>query len=193
MRHWSGTADIPMDGNAIVGETPIDNLYINCGWGYAGFKTTPAVGWNLAQWLAQENHHGNHKDNTPEMLKAFSLRRFSDDALIDDAGIGPYPWLHWHMLLLPCPHCGNRDESEFDYGGRSVEMPALEAATMDWHQTLHTRKPMEEWVEEFWFHTAGCERWVRLWRNPITHEFASEFIGKFVGDPVDNNKNNGGQ
>ena len=86
MRHWSGTADIPMDGNAIVGTTPIDNLYLNCGWGYAGFKATPAVGWNMAELLASER--------VPGMLKPFALDRFANGALIDDAGIGPYPWMH---------------------------------------------------------------------------------------------------
>lgn len=86
MRHWSGTADIPMDGNAIVGSTEIENLFVNCGWGYAGFKATPAVGWKLAELLAN--------GKLPEMLKPFALSRFADGALIDDAGIGPYPWLH---------------------------------------------------------------------------------------------------
>ena len=86
MRHWSGTADIPMDGNAIVGATPVDNLYLNCGWGYAGFKATPAVGWYMADLLAN--------GQTPERLKPFSLDRFANGTLIDDAGIGPYPWLH---------------------------------------------------------------------------------------------------
>ncbi len=86
MRHWSGTADIPMDGNAIVGTTPVDNLYLNCGWGYAGFKATPAVGWCLAELLTS--------GQTPDRLKPFSLNRFTEGALIDDTGIGPYPWLH---------------------------------------------------------------------------------------------------
>ena len=86
MRHWSGTADIAMDGNAIVGESPVDNLYFNCAWGYAGFKATPAVGWSMAELLAS--------DVLPELLKPFSLDRFETGALIDDAGIGPYPWLH---------------------------------------------------------------------------------------------------
>ena len=86
MRHWSGTADIPMDGNAIVGNTPVDGLYVNCGWGYAGFKATPAVGWQMADCLAC--------DRVPQMLQPFVLERFRDGALIDDAGIGPYPWRH---------------------------------------------------------------------------------------------------
>ena len=86
MRHWSGTADIPMDGNAIVGKTEIEGLYVNCGWGYAGFKATPAVGWKLAELLSA--------NQSPEMLKPFALSRFFDGRLIDDSGIGPYPWRH---------------------------------------------------------------------------------------------------
>jgi sarcosine oxidase subunit beta len=86
MRHWSGTADIPMDGNALVGATAIDNLLINCGWGYAGFKATPAVGWQLAAWLAE--------GRAPDMLRPFAPDRFERGAPIDDAGAGPYPWLH---------------------------------------------------------------------------------------------------
>ena len=75
-----------MDGNGIVGQTPIKNLYINCGWGYAGFKATPAVGWTMSELIAT--------DHLPELLKPFSLDRFERGALIDDAGVGPYPWLH---------------------------------------------------------------------------------------------------
>lgn len=86
MRHWSGTADIPMDGNAIVGRSPIENLFLNCGWGYAGFKATPAVGWTMAELLATEQ--------LPSLLQTFALDRFERGALIDDAGVGPYPWLH---------------------------------------------------------------------------------------------------
>jgi heterotetrameric sarcosine oxidase beta subunit len=86
MRHWSGTADIAMDGNALVGSTDVQNLYVNCAWGYAGFKATPAVGYGMAQLLAT--------GVVPAMLQPFSVDRFESGALIDDAGIGPYPWLH---------------------------------------------------------------------------------------------------
>jgi hypothetical protein len=30
----------------------------------------------------------------PELLLPFALERFASGALIDDAGIGPYPWRH---------------------------------------------------------------------------------------------------
>ncbi len=86
MRHWSGSADIPMDGNAIMGRTPIDGLMINAGWGYAGFKATPAVGWCMANLLAT--------GDMPDLVAPFALERFANGAEQDDAGIGPYPWLH---------------------------------------------------------------------------------------------------
>ena len=86
MRHWSGTADMTVDGNAIVGDTPVEGLRINAGWGYAGFKATPAVGHELAASIAG----GRMSD----LLAPFALDRFETGALIDDAGIGPYPWLH---------------------------------------------------------------------------------------------------
>ncbi|MCP5073287.1 MAG: FAD-dependent oxidoreductase [Rhodobacteraceae bacterium] len=86
MRHWSGTADIAADGNAIVGETRVRGLKINSGWGYAGFKATPAVGWTLADMLAT--------GKTPKLLAPFALDRFAEGAEIDDSGTGPYPWLH---------------------------------------------------------------------------------------------------
>ena len=47
---------------------------------------TPAVGWHLAELLAS--------GTVPETLQPFSLERFAEGALIDDAGIGPYPWRH---------------------------------------------------------------------------------------------------
>ncbi len=86
LRHWSGTADISMDGNAIIGPTPVHNLYLNCGWGYSGFKATPAVGWALAGMLAG--------GGVPDLVAPFSPERFANGDLIDDSGTGPYPWLH---------------------------------------------------------------------------------------------------
>ncbi len=58
----------------------------NAGWGYAGFKPTPAVGWCLAEVLAT--------GHLPDPVAPFSLQRFAEGAEQDDAGIGPYPWLH---------------------------------------------------------------------------------------------------
>lgn len=75
------------------------------------------------------------------------------------------------MLLIPCPHCGERDESEFDYGGRAVDFPALEAECAAWHTAIHLHQDTDSYLAEVWFHSAGCENWIRLQRNPKTHQF----------------------
>ena len=74
------------------------------------------------------------------------------------------------MLLIPCPNCGPRDESEFDYGGPVIALPTLEASTSDWHQALHLSGTTDQRVDEHWYHSAGCECWIRISRDLVTHE-----------------------
>jgi len=75
------------------------------------------------------------------------------------------------MLLIPCPHCGERDESEFDYGGRALALPALDASGDEWHQALHLGNDSEDCVDEYWYHAGGCECWIRLRRSLSNHAF----------------------
>jgi heterotetrameric sarcosine oxidase delta subunit len=78
------------------------------------------------------------------------------------------------VLLIPCPNCGERDESEFDYGGRAIALPALDASISDWHQALHLSSDTEDCIDENWYHAGGCECWIRVNRNLLSHE-----IGQF--------------
>ncbi|GIH17547.1 sarcosine oxidase subunit beta family protein [Rugosimonospora africana] len=78
LRTWGGIVDVTPDASAIVGLTPIDGLYVNCGWGTGGFKATPGVGWCYAHTVA---HDEPHPLNAP-----FRLDRFSTGALIDEHG-----------------------------------------------------------------------------------------------------------
>lgn len=75
------------------------------------------------------------------------------------------------MLLIPCPHCGARDESEFAYGGRALALPPLHAAASEWHRALHLGNDSGDCADEYWYHFAGCERWIRLRRNLRNHDF----------------------
>jgi sarcosine oxidase subunit beta len=76
MRHWAGIVDVVPDSSPILGATPIDNLYINCGWGTGGFKAIPAGGTVLAHSLATGKPH-------PLALQ-FGLERFRANRLIDE-------------------------------------------------------------------------------------------------------------
>jgi sarcosine oxidase subunit beta len=78
LRTWGGIVDVTPDASPIVGVTPVDGLYVNCGWGTGGFKATPGVGWCYAHTVA---HGEPHPLNAP-----FSLDRFVTGALVDEHG-----------------------------------------------------------------------------------------------------------
>ena len=86
LRHWGGIMDMSMDGSPIIDRTPIDGLYINCGWCYGGFKATPASGWCYAHTIANDQPHPLNKD--------YRLDRFETGRLIDETGSGARPNLH---------------------------------------------------------------------------------------------------
>ncbi|GAA4225887.1 sarcosine oxidase subunit beta [Streptosporangium album] len=78
LRTWGGVVDVSPDASPVVGLTPVDDLYVNCGWGTGGFKATPGVGWCFAHTVA---HGEPHPLNAP-----FSLERFTTGALVDEHG-----------------------------------------------------------------------------------------------------------
>ena len=78
VRTWGGIVDVSPDASPILGLTPIERLYVNCGWGTGGFKATPGAGWLYAHTIA---HSEPHPLNAP-----FTLDRFTTGALIDEHG-----------------------------------------------------------------------------------------------------------
>jgi len=76
LRQWAGIVDISPDTTPILGKTPIEGLYINCGWGTGGFKAIPAGGETLAHTIANDDPH--------PLIAAFGLERFYTGALIDE-------------------------------------------------------------------------------------------------------------
>jgi sarcosine oxidase subunit beta len=78
LRTWGGIVDVCPDASPIIGRTPIEGLYLNCGWGTGGFKATPGSGWVLAETVA--------KGEPAELAVPFALERFSTGALIDEHG-----------------------------------------------------------------------------------------------------------
>lgn len=77
------------------------------------------------------------------------------------------------MLLIPCPYCGPRNETEFTYGGQAgIAYPADPDAMTDaeWVEYLFLRgNPKGRWRER-WVHAAGCRRWFDLERDTLTNE-----------------------
>ncbi len=86
LRSWGGVMDMSMDGSPIIDRTPIENLYLNAGWCYGGFKATPASGFCFAHLIAKnEPHH---------VARALRLDRFERGYAVDEAGKGPQPNIH---------------------------------------------------------------------------------------------------
>ena len=77
------------------------------------------------------------------------------------------------MILIPCPWCGDRDETEFSYGGQAgVAYPSDQAALTDeeWARFLFFRDNPRGASTERWVHTHGCRRWFELTRDTVSHE-----------------------
>ena len=78
------------------------------------------------------------------------------------------------MLLIDCPHCGLRDETEFACGGEAhIARPLAEHAISDaeFAEYLFWRDNPKGVFLERWCHTAGCRCWFNAARDTVTHEF----------------------
>ncbi len=78
LRTWAGIVDVSPDASPIIGRTPVENLFVNAGWGTGGFKATPGSGWVYADTIAHGRPH--------PLAEPFALERFTTGALIDEHG-----------------------------------------------------------------------------------------------------------
>ena len=78
------------------------------------------------------------------------------------------------MLLIKCPWCGERDQSEFSYGGEAgILRPENPDAQDDaaWADYLFMRKNPKGLHREQWLHAQGCRRWFIAERDTVTYRF----------------------
>lgn len=76
------------------------------------------------------------------------------------------------MLLIKCPWCGDRAESEYSYGGEAgIKRPPQpdELSDADWADYLFNRKNSKGAHEELWNHAQGCRRWFVAERDTVTY------------------------
>ena len=83
------------------------------------------------------------------------------------------------MLLLPCPHCGDRIETEFVMGGPSRQRRPDDPTALDdaaWVDYLTVpANPMGP-LREKWFHARGCGTWFSIVRDTVTHEILPQEV-----------------
>ena len=87
LRSWGGIMDMTPDGSPIIDRTPIEGLYIDCGWCYGGFKAVPGSGFAFAHLIAQDRPH--------DSATKYRLDRFRTGVgLMDEEGTGSQHNLH---------------------------------------------------------------------------------------------------
>lgn len=88
------------------------------------------------------------------------------------------------MLLIECPWCGPREESEFTYGGEAhIIRPKApeELSDAEWADYLFMRKNKRGDHLEQWSHSSGCRRWFNVQRDTVTYEIMAVYK---VGEPA---------
>jgi sarcosine oxidase, subunit beta len=78
MRQWAGIADMTPDFSPVMGHTPVENYFIDAGWGTWGFKATPVCGKRMAETIAT--------GKPPKLIEPFALDRFTRFAQIGERG-----------------------------------------------------------------------------------------------------------
>lgn len=87
MRAWGGLADMTPDMAPIIdGNDHIKGYYMDCGWGYFGFKSGAVTGKYMARFMAS--------GKCPDMLKPFTLRRYENQQLMGEIAspVNYGPW-----------------------------------------------------------------------------------------------------
>jgi len=82
------------------------------------------------------------------------------------------------MLIIDCPWCGPREQTEFSCGGEAhIVRPAEPDALSDeqWADYLFMRKNTRGLHLEQWVHTYGCRRWFNLARDTVTYRIAAVY------------------
>ena len=79
MRQWAGITDMTSDYSPIMGLSPVENYYLDAGWGTWGFKSTPICGKSMAELVASGG-------KVPEIIAPFAMDRFDVFRQVNEMG-----------------------------------------------------------------------------------------------------------
>ena len=77
------------------------------------------------------------------------------------------------MLIIECPYCGPRDQSEFSNGGEAhVKRPdgSQNISDREWAEYVFIRSNPKGLYYERWVHSHGCRKWFNCVRDTSTDE-----------------------
>ena len=82
------------------------------------------------------------------------------------------------MLLIDCPWCGQRDQTEFAYQGEAhLVRPANPDALseQEWGDYLFFRRNPRGLHYERWLHQHGCRRWFNVARDTVSDRIYASY------------------
>ena len=82
------------------------------------------------------------------------------------------------MFVINCPWCGERDLSEFAYGGEAHIARPTKSETMsdaEWAGFVFMRTNPKGLFAERWNHASGCRRWFNMLRNTATDDILAVY------------------
>ena len=82
------------------------------------------------------------------------------------------------MILVECPHCGQRNQSEFRYGGEYNPRPKnpMDQADAEWADYVYFKANKLGVQREWWYHRAGCGTWFLAERHTKTNKFERTWL-----------------
>lgn len=79
LRQWAGITDMTSDYSPIMGLSPVENYYLDAGWGTWGFKATPICGKTMAELVASGGV-------VPDLIAPFAMSRFDTFKQVNEMG-----------------------------------------------------------------------------------------------------------
>ena len=76
MRQWGGVVDMTGDRSPIISKTPVEGVFVDCGWGTGGWKATLGAGHAMAELMAT---------GESPLAAPFSMNRFREGRFIDES------------------------------------------------------------------------------------------------------------
>jgi len=82
------------------------------------------------------------------------------------------------MLRINCPHCGERNYTEFRYGGDAAKCRPAHGSTdvRAWHDHVFVFDNPKGLHREFWQHVNGCRQWLVLERDTQTNAVGRSYF-----------------
>ena len=165
LRHWGGLMDMSMDGSPIIDKTPIDNLYLNCGWCYRRLQ-----GDTRFRLVLRASHRAGRASRGRGGLCGSIVSRPAGSSTRAAPARSRTCIRAIRSMRIPCPHCGERDVGEFAYHGDATKRRPDGASDIEaFFDYVYPRDNPAGPHRELWYH---ARRLPRLARREPRHAHA---------------------